>query len=104
MYERVGTPQSAQRCPEPAGAAARGSAGGAVDRVRKLLTGYLPGMACDTARLRAALAGPLPGREGERLFALGWLHWLAGDFAGGEPVLAQALGRGGGGGAGVPPP
>ena len=42
-----------------------------------------------------ALSTPLAGprAEGDRVFALGWLHWLAGDVIAAEPLLAVAAER-----------
>jgi hypothetical protein len=61
-------------------------------RVRKLLANYLPGMSCDRRRWRQALGVPMkePALERERLFALGWLRWLEGDFSPAESLLAEA--------------
>ncbi len=37
-------------------------------------------------------SAPAPaGREAERPFALGWLHWLAGNLAAAEPLLIEAV-------------
>ncbi len=50
-------------------------------------------MRLDPTRLIQILSTvPAPaGREAERSFALGWLHWLRGDFAAAEPALAEAV-------------
>jgi hypothetical protein len=64
----------------------------AVARVRQALTDAPAGFALDGAQLRTALAVELadPLQQGERCFALGWLHWLAGEPAPAEPLLRQA--------------
>jgi hypothetical protein len=61
-------------------------------RVRKLLAEHLPGMSCDRRRWREALAAPVkdPALERERLFVLGWLRWLEGEWAPAESLLAEA--------------
>jgi hypothetical protein len=70
----------------------------ALTRVRKVLTGFLPGMLFDPERLRSVLDQPLPRGplEAERLHALGFLHWLADDLPAAETHLQQAV-------AGAPP-
>jgi hypothetical protein len=52
-------------------------------------------MPWDPAPLQAVLATSLPDatEEAERLFALGWLGWLAGNPAAAEPLLAEAVRR-----------
>jgi hypothetical protein len=93
MYDRTESPRVARRQAEalpgrnPEEAARR-----ALERVRKALTAFRPGMPLDGASLSAALAATLtqPAAEAERLFALGWLHWLDGAFAGAEAPLMQA--------------
>lgn len=52
----------------------------AAGRVGKVLTAYLPGMQCDSAKLRVKLETPATSAEleADRLFALGWLNWLDG--------------------------
>ncbi|MBY0230864.1 MAG: hypothetical protein K2W96_16380, partial [Gemmataceae bacterium] len=62
----------------------------ALSRVRKLLSAFVPGMRWDIARLRSALSSPLPRLDHERRFALGWLAWLAGDFADAVPFFQDA--------------
>jgi hypothetical protein len=65
----------------------------AISRVCKALTSFLPGMAFDPAWLREMLATPLskPGEEAERLFAQGWLAWLAGDLTEAGRFLHEAV-------------
>ncbi len=74
------------RCPDEA-------ARRALERVRKVLTAFRPGMPFDAGLLRAALntARPEPEAEAERLFALGWLSWLDGALAEAEPSLVKAV-------------
>jgi len=65
----------------------------ALARVRKVLTAFLPGMFFDPERLQTVLATS-PGQgtqEIERLFALGFLAYLADDLAGAESQLRQAV-------------
>jgi hypothetical protein len=66
-------------------------------RVRKLLDSFTPGSTIDPARTQALLAVPLNDPEGERerLFALGWLHWLNDepDMAAGRLNEAMRLAR-----------
>jgi tetratricopeptide (TPR) repeat protein len=61
--------------------------------VRLLLTAREPGPRPDLGAIRAALAVPLPQPhlDADRTFALGWLHWLAGEPAAAETLLAEAL-------------
>jgi hypothetical protein len=75
------------------GAAPDAAARLALDRLRKALTAHTAGVRLDPARMLQVLwSAPAPaGREAERPFALGWLHWLAGDFAASEPFLADAI-------------
>jgi hypothetical protein len=65
----------------------------ALCRVRLLLNSREPGPRPDLAALGTALAAPLPQPrlDAERTFALGWLHWLAGEPAAAEPLLAEAV-------------
>jgi hypothetical protein len=66
----------------------------ALARVRAALTAFTPGMPFDAARYRAALAVSLtPESDAERLFCLGWLHWLNGDSAAAEPLFTEAADR-----------
>jgi hypothetical protein len=60
-------------------------------RVRKILGEYLPGMGCER-RWRETLAAPMaqPALERERLFTLGWLNWLDGNWPIAEGLLAEA--------------
>jgi len=94
MYDRVGAARAARRQADtPAGPTPEAAVRQALLRVRKILENYLPGMSCDVPRLESALAAgvPQPAEEAERLFALGWLRWLAGDFTAAGPLLAQAV-------------
>ena len=77
----------------PSGAAPQAAARLALDRVRKALTAHAAGVRLDPARMLPVLASaPAPaGREAERPFALGWLHWLAGNLAAAEPLLIEAV-------------
>src|SRR5262249_18926250 len=91
-------PRSARRLAEgPAGRDTAEEARLALGRVRKALTAYTPGMYLDRPRLRESLATalPQPEQEAERLFALGWLGWLEGDPAAGEPWLDEGVGAAG---------
>jgi hypothetical protein len=65
----------------------------ALSRVRKVLTAWLPNMPFEPDCLRATLAAPLADAdlESERLFALGWLHWLAGADVEAELLLNEAV-------------
>jgi hypothetical protein len=65
----------------------------ALCRVRLLLTAREPGPRPDVDALRAALVAPLPEPhlDADRTFALGWLHWLTGEPAAAEPLLAEAV-------------
>src|SRR6266851_3067803 len=82
--------RTAQRTPEAAGSAPGTAAERAVARVRKLLTAYLPGMPFDRATLLSALnESPIQGTE--RLFALGWAHWLDGRPERADLALAEAV-------------
>jgi len=66
----------------------------ALARFRKILTAYLPGMPIDAERLQNALAVALaPAQELERLFALGFLHWLTGNLTAAEVMLGDAVNR-----------
>src|SRR5262249_40766784 len=96
MYDRGEANRTAQHLPDAHPGPDPAAAGRlALGRVRKLLTAYLPGMACDPARLEGALAAPLPepALEGGRPFALGSLRGLGGDWEGAERLLAQAVAR-----------
>jgi hypothetical protein len=61
--------------------------------VRQVLSDCPHGVYVDAPVLQAALAAPFdhPRLDGDRRFALGWLHWLAGDPARAEPPLAEAV-------------
>ncbi len=92
MYDRARTYRTTQRLLAPLSGEVPAATGLlALGRVRKLLMGYLPGMACNPSRLRTALAAPLsgPAFDAERLFALGWLRWLEGED--GEGAFAEAI-------------
>jgi hypothetical protein len=94
MYQRVDTSRTAR---SDAGAIdgsdPRAAAERAAERVRKLLTAYVPNLPFDRASLRSTLEAPLPAgdREAERWFALGWVCWLDGDFTPAEAILADAV-------------
>ena len=77
----------------PSKAAPDGAARLVLERVRKALTAHANGVRLDPVRLIPVLtsAPPPAGREAERSFTLGWLHWLRDDFAAAEPVLAEAI-------------
>ncbi len=64
----------------------------ALCRVRQVLTDFSPEVPVEEAHLRACLAAPFPQPrlEADRAFALGWLAWLAGDYAAAEPHLAES--------------
>jgi tetratricopeptide (TPR) repeat protein len=94
MYQRIAEPQSAPFLTETTSVATPETVARlALGRVRKALTAYIPAMLFEPARLRETLSAPLPDptMEAERLFALGWLHWLAGDATTAEPLLVQAV-------------
>ncbi len=94
MYHPSETPRTARRQTEALpGRDPEENARRALDRVRRTLTAFRPGLPLDAAALRAALtcALPQPDDEAERQFALGWLHWLDGDFAQAEPLLMKAV-------------
>ncbi len=94
MYQGGDEARIAQRLHEaPPGPAPEAAARLALARVRKLLGAYAPGLPCDAGRLAAALKTPFvdAGLEVDRLFALGWLGWLAGNPGTAEPVLADTV-------------
>src|SRR5262249_20637045 len=95
MYDRASSDRTASRLPDLPGPSPDEAARQALGRVRKALTDFLPGMHLDADRLRAALITPFTetSEETDRLFALGWLHWLAGDSVAAEPLLAEAAAR-----------
>src|SRR5579863_1651839 len=64
----------------------------AAARVRQALADAPAGFSLDGAQLHRALAVELtdPCQAGERCFALGWLHWLAGELLPAEPLLRRA--------------
>src|SRR4051794_8601183 len=93
MYDPAATLRAAPRRPEPSpGADPTAGFRLALGRVRKVLADYLPGMSAEPARLRPALeaAQAEPALEIERLFSLGWLAWLDGDWVTAEGWLARA--------------
>jgi hypothetical protein len=95
MYRGTARPRSARsRLDTPPDATPEAAAQQALARVRKLLTGYVPGMPFDAARLLADLAVSLPDAvpERERLFARGWLSWLEGSPEAAEALLDEAVG------------
>lgn len=97
MYELNVKPRSLGRQPLlPTAAPEALDVGSALLRARKVFQGYSSGMSLDGARLRQALRRPAasPALERERLFALGWLRWLEGDFAAAEPLFAESVERG----------
>lgn len=63
----------------------------ALDRVRKVLTEFVPGMRLDPVRLYDTLAH---GDGDERRFALAFLHWLAGEWDQAEAALPGPVGDG----------
>ncbi len=92
MYDPVGNPRSARRqLDAPVTALPPVSAVIVLGRVRKLLGGYLPGMNADR-RWSESLSAPMkqPAMECERLFTLGWLRWLEGNFSSAESLLDEA--------------
>ncbi|HEY7313731.1 MAG TPA: hypothetical protein VH643_30555, partial [Gemmataceae bacterium] len=97
MYHGAGDPRSAQRALDTlAGFSPEATARVVLTRVRKLLDAYTPGMPVECMRLPDILSTTLddPILERERLFILGWLHWLKDEPAAAEPLLAQAMSRG----------
>jgi tetratricopeptide (TPR) repeat protein len=95
MYHRsVGSRSAPVQADEPAGADPPDFARLVVDRVRMALTAFNPGMPFDPARYRAALTTPAASvPEEERLFALGWLQWLDGNWTAAEPLFADVADR-----------
>ena len=96
MYHGAGDPRSARRSRDlPAGFSPEVTARTVLSRLRKLLDAYTPGMVIERTRVPESLAVPLADAalERQRLFALGWLHWLNDDLAAAEPLLADALRR-----------
>jgi tetratricopeptide (TPR) repeat protein len=94
MYHGTETPRIARRQVEAIpGRDPVEAARIALDRVRKTLTAFRPGVPLDPAALRAVLSEmQLPQEfEVERLFALGWLSWLDGAYNAAEPLLSQAV-------------
>jgi hypothetical protein len=72
---------------------AEGSALLALCRARRVLSDCPPDVTLSVPELRVALDRPLehPRLETDRLFILGWLHWLAGEPGKAEPLLGRAL-------------
>jgi hypothetical protein len=64
-------------------------------RLRRLFDAYTPGLPFERGRLLDSLSVVLTDAalERERLFILGWLHWLNDDSIAAEPLLAEARGR-----------
>ena len=95
MYHGPGDPRSARRSLDmPAGFSPEATARVVLARVRKLLDDHTPGLPVERG-LPDALAVTLndPALERERLFLLGWLHWLNDDPAAAELLLAEAMHR-----------
>jgi hypothetical protein len=93
MYETPASPRDAGRQLDlPAGVDPALAARLALARVRKLHSGFVPSMSITPGRLAQVLERPFRETtlERERLFALGWLRWLLGDFA----TAARWLGEG----------
>lgn len=65
----------------------------ALSRVDKALFGYRADLHFDAARLRTRLSVQVPGAPQEllRVWSLGWLAWLTGEYDKAELVLEQAL-------------
>jgi hypothetical protein len=92
MYDPAASLRSARRhFDAPVAALPPVAATMVLDRVRKVLSGYLPGMSCDR-RWCEILSAPMsaPELERERLFVLGWLNWLEGNAPVAEGLLAEA--------------
>ncbi len=95
MYQGAGDPRSAQRSLDsPAGFSPEATARIVLARVRKLLDAFVLGMPVESTSSES-LAATLsdPELERERLFLLGWLHWLNDDPAAAESLLAEAMRR-----------
>ncbi len=95
MYHGPGDPRSARRSLDmPAGFSPEATARVVLARVRKLLDDYTPGLPVERG-LPDILTTTLndPALERERLFLLGWLHWLNDDPAAAELLLAEAMHR-----------
>ncbi|MGH7169298.1 MAG: hypothetical protein ACRELG_03355, partial [Gemmataceae bacterium] len=96
MYHGTSDPRSARRSRDlPVGFSPEATARTVLARLRKLLDAYTPGMAIEHSRLPESLSATLCDAvlERERLFALGWLHWLNDEPAAAEPLLAESLVR-----------
>ncbi|HZV03803.1 MAG TPA: hypothetical protein VE999_01820 [Gemmataceae bacterium] len=94
MYHGSSDPRSAARSRETlAEFSPEATARMVLARIRKLLDAYVPGLPIERGRAPDALTAALndPGLERERLFVLGWLHWLNDDPTAAEPLLAEAL-------------
>ncbi len=97
MYQGSGDLRSAQRSRDTlAGFSPEATARTVLARLRKMLDAYVSGMpverTCPPDLLAASLGDPVLERE--RLFILGWLHWLNDEPAAAERLLAEALQRG----------
>jgi hypothetical protein len=92
MYHRSGEQRSARAsATELSGSDPLPPAQLAIIRVQTALNSFTPGMPFDASRYRAALLVSSESQEiPERLFCLGWLHWLDSDLAAAESVLLQA--------------
>lgn len=96
MYHGADNPRSAQGSRDQlAGFSAEATARTALARLRKLLDAFTPGLTIERGRLPEGLSAALADAalERERLFALGWLHWLLDEPVAAEPRLAEALQR-----------
>src|SRR5262245_51543174 len=94
MYHGAGDPRSAQSSLDtPVGFSPEATARVVLARIRKLLDAYTPGMLVARTRLSDILAAALsdPILECERLFVIGWLHWLNDEPSAAEPLLAEAM-------------
>jgi len=94
MYHGASAPRCAQRSRDlPAGFSPEATARTVLARLRKLLDAYTPGMPIERTHLLENLGIPLGDAvlERERLFALGWLHWLNDEPGAAEPLLAESL-------------
>src|SRR6478752_4378852 len=96
MYHGAADPRSAQRALDTlAGFSPEATARVVLARVRKLLDAYTPGMTVERTQPPDILAATLddPALERERLFVLGWLHWLNDEPGAAEPLFVEALDR-----------
>lgn len=93
MYRHFSTTrQAANSIEEPPTTDPDEAARFAIDRVRKALTAYKPGMPFEAGRLQSLLEPQCDSVTDrvERLFCLGWLNWLTGNWLAAEPILAEA--------------